>query len=76
MRDQTETTREQAALGYVLIETKDGERAIKCLTCSLISHNRNDIDCRFCGHCRCFHHEDLRTWDEQSRDMISKLSIR
>lgn len=61
--------------GFVLLEGKDGQRAIKCLACLLVSYNRNDVEQRYCGHCHKFH-EDLTSWDEQSRALISKLSIR
>jgi hypothetical protein len=34
--------------------TLDG-RAITCETCGLTSHNRHDVEERYCGNCHVFH---------------------
>lgn len=38
-------------------ELLDGGRAIRCLICDLTSHNPNDVEQRYCGHCKLFHED-------------------
>jgi hypothetical protein len=40
--------------GYV-IRNRDGRASIQCLTCGLTSHNPNDVEQKYCGHCHKFH---------------------
>lgn len=48
--------------GY-LIECEG--RAIHCLTCGRVSHNKNDVKHRYCAHCHKYHedaNENLEMW--------------
>jgi hypothetical protein len=36
-------------------ELLDEGRTIRCLRCNLTSHNPNDVEQRYCGHCTLFH---------------------
>lgn len=36
---------------YVVYEVDDGGMAILCRSCYLVSHNQNDVENRYCGHC-------------------------
>jgi hypothetical protein len=36
-------------------ELLDAGRAIRCRRCGLTSHNPNDVELRYCGHCKLFH---------------------
>lgn len=40
---------------YVLVRDDRGRPGIECLRCGLTSWNINDVDHRYCGHCRQFH---------------------
>ncbi|GAG05291.1 unnamed protein product, partial [marine sediment metagenome] len=34
--------------GYKIVNVK-GEKGIMCLTCNMISYNKNDIEHKYCG---------------------------
>ncbi len=40
--------------GYVSIK-RNGQEAIKCMTCNRMSFNQNDIVNLYCGFCHSFH---------------------
>jgi hypothetical protein len=43
--------------GYFVLPgfSRTEDEAILCLTCGAVSHNRNDIEQRYCGRCHRFH---------------------
>lgn len=40
---------------YVLSHSFEGGDSITCLCCGYRSHNRHDVDSRYCGFCHSFH---------------------
>lgn len=40
---------------YVMIESRSGAPAIRCLRCGMVSFHPDDIEERYCGHCHEFH---------------------
>jgi hypothetical protein len=60
--------------GDPTFEILEDGKAIKCRKCNLTSHNKNDVENRYCGHCHVFH-EDLwpparKAWLEQPADPL------
>jgi hypothetical protein len=60
--------------GDPTFEILEDGKAIKCRNCNLTSHNQNDVENRYCGHCHVFH-EDLwpparKAWLEQPSDPL------
>ena len=59
-------------LTYEIIDTNgNGKLAIKCLICDMTSHNKNDINQKYCGNCHQFHNilKYMRDSEKENADL-------